>query len=280
MALPEEPEPAIHSPPENRRSRRNSPTAREKGKQREDTNEEPNRRTRRDLERIRIASAKEAIVKQEKEERRTRRIASKMRRQSSLDRPPIASTSGTKKEEYSSSPPDPGGHSPLSPDDFPCLRKGWLDKFADLVGPIPETLPPFREVNHTIPLIDPDKKYRTHHPKCPDAYRQILHEKVERYIRAKWWVPKQTSNTVPLLCIPKKNGKLRTAMDCRQRNDNTIKDVTPFPDQDAIRHDVARAPFRSKLDMSEAFEQIRIERESIQRLFLHVRGGSPERGIS
>jgi hypothetical protein len=60
------------------------------------------------------------------------------------------------------------------------------------------------------------------------------------------------------LCVPKKNGKLRTPFDCRQRNFNTVKDATPFPDQDRIRNDVARACYCSKLDMSEAFEQIRI----------------------
>jgi hypothetical protein len=41
-----------------------------------------------------------------------------------------------------------------------------------------------------------------------------------------------------------------------EQNDNTVKDVTPFPDQDNIRHDVARCAYRTKLDMSEAYEQI------------------------
>ena len=47
------------------------------------------------------------------------------------------------------------------------------------------------------------------------------------------------------------------------QNDNTEKDVSPCPDQDTIRHDVARAPYRSKLDMSEAYEQIRIRSEDV-----------------
>jgi hypothetical protein len=49
----------------------------------------------------------------------------------------------------------------------------------------------------------------------------------------------------------------------RKRNDNTIKDVTPFPDQDNIRMDVAKARFRSKIDMSDAYEQIRIRPEDV-----------------
>jgi hypothetical protein len=63
-----------------------------------------------------------------------------------------------------------------------------------------------------------------------------------------------------MLCIPKpKTGKLRTAIDCRKRNDNSVKDVTPFPDQDQIRLDIARAVIRSKIDFSDAYEQVRTD---------------------
>ena len=41
------------------------------------------------------------------------------------------------------------------------------------------------------------------------------------------------------------------------------KDVTPFPDQDPIRHDIAGAKFRSKLDMTEAYEQMCIRPEDV-----------------
>ena len=53
------------------------------------------------------------------------------------------------------------------------------------------------------------------------------------------------------------SGLLRTAIDARKRNDNTVKDVTPFPDQDQIRLDVARVKIWSKIDFSDAYEQIR-----------------------
>src|SRR5262249_22564093 len=56
---------------------------------------------------------------------------------------------------------------------------------------------------------------------------------------------------------------LRTAIDCRKRNDNTVKDVTPFPDQDQIRADVARAKYRSKIDLSNAYEQVRVEQDEV-----------------
>ena len=69
-----------------------------------------------------------------------------------------------------------------------------------------------------------------------------------------------------MLCIPKKNGKLRTVVDCCKRNDNTVQDVTSFPNQDQIRFDIAWAKFRSKIDMSDAYEQIHIEPYDVEKM--------------
>ena len=114
-------------------------------------------------------------------------------------------------------------------------------------------------MNHSIPLIDETKRYTYRLPKCPEALKSQLLEKIERYVQAGWWIPAQVDQAAPLLCVLKKDGRLRTVVDLRLRNDNTVKDVTPFPDQDQIRHDVARAKYRSKFDMSDAYEQTRIE---------------------
>ncbi|KAG6870956.1 hypothetical protein C0995_009417 [Termitomyces sp. Mi166 len=56
---------------------------------------------------------------------------------------------------------------------------------------------------------------------------------------------------------------LWTALDARQRNDNTIKDVTPLPDQEVIREDVAKARYRSKIDLTDAYEQVHIRVKDI-----------------
>ena len=151
----------------------------------------------------------------------------------------------------------------LSPSDIPNLREQWFEKYAGLLGPIPLELPPFREVNHRLPLIDDTHRYTYHLPRCPEALQEELREKITRYTTAGWWEMKAVYQAAPLLCVPKKNGKLRTVVDARKRNDNTYKDVTPFPDQDQIRMDVARAKYRTKIDMSDAYEQIRIEPSDI-----------------
>lgn len=148
---------------------------------------------------------------------------------------------------------------PLTDDDRERLRTQWFDEFRDMTSGVPERLPPLRDINHRIPLVDENLNYRYHLPRCAEAIKPALMEKIQRYTRAEWWTPATVPQAAPMLCIPKKDGGLRTVIDCRKRNDNTVKDVTPFPDQEQIRMDVARAPVRSKIDLSDAYEQIRIE---------------------
>ena len=90
-------------------------------------------------------------------------------------------------------------------------------------------------------------------------------DKVQQYTDTEWWILKPVPQAALLLCILKKSGKLRAVVDCRQRNDNTIKDVTPFPDQDQIRMDIVRAKFRSKINLSNAYEQVRIEPDNVHK---------------
>ena len=92
-----------------------------------------------------------------------------------------------------------------------------------------------------------------------------LMEKLRQYVDVGWWVPKAVPQATPLLCIPKKTGKLHMVVDCHQQNDNTIKDVTPFLDQDQIQMDIAQAPYCSKIDLSNTYEQVRIELEDVNK---------------
>ena len=105
-------------------------------------------------------------------------------------------------------------------------------------------------VNHHILLIDENKWYHYHLLRCPDSMKVQLMEKITCYTQAGWWELVQTDQAAPMLCIPKKSGLLRTTIDVHKQNDNTIKDVTPFLDQDQIRLDVVRAKIQSKIDFS------------------------------
>jgi Reverse transcriptase (RNA-dependent DNA polymerase) len=147
----------------------------------------------------------------------------------------------------------------LTDDDIPRTSEEWMEKVTDLVSGIPLELPPLCEVNHEINLVDPTKRIRYLLPKCPEHFHEDLSAKIERYTTTEWWVPAVVHQAVRMLCIPKKNGTLHTVFDLQEQNKNTVKDVTPFLDQDIIRNDIACATYRMKLDMSEAYEQIHVD---------------------
>ena len=110
-------------------------------------------------------------------------------------------------------------------------------------------------------------------PCCPATIRKEFQEKLNRYVNAKWWVPATGTQALPLMCIPKKDGRIRTVIDARQRNENTVKDVTPLPDQEVIREDVAQGKFRSKIDLADAYKQVRVESKNVHKtLFATIMG--------
>ncbi|KAF8233082.1 hypothetical protein L208DRAFT_1148457, partial [Tricholoma matsutake] len=132
---------------------------------------------------------------------------------------------------------------PLERKDIPHLRKERIAACKDILQGVPERPPPMREINHQIPLVDEGKQYNYHLPCCPDLMRQPLAEKIDKYCHAGWWQPVQAEQAAPMLVIPKKNGAIQTVVNAKRQNDNTIKNVTPFPDQDLIRLDVAWAKY-------------------------------------
>ena len=139
---------------------------------------------------------------------------------------------------------------------------------------------PIWEVNHKINLIDPEKHIHYQPPKCPEHFHEELSQKIERYTTAQWWIPAVAHQAVTMLCIPKKNSKLRTVFDLQEQNDNMVEDVTLFPDQDIIRNDMARVAYCSKLDMSKAYEQICIILEHIHKtVFATVLGTFRSQGM-
>ena len=92
----------------------------------------------------------------------------------------------------------------LRDNDIPQLHKTWDDKITDLASGMPLRLPPIREVNHEINLIDPKKRIHYRLLKFPEHFRKELSQKIERYTTAQWWIPAVPHQAVPMLCILKK----------------------------------------------------------------------------
>lgn len=59
--------------------------------------------------------------------------------------------------------------------------------------------------------------------------------------------------------------QLRIVVDLRERNANTVKLTTPLPDIEGILRRVAKKKYRSILDQKDAYEQVRVIPEHVER---------------
>ena len=51
------------------------------------------------------------------------------------------------------------GHD-MSPEEVQEIKDNFIRKYADVFGPRPKELPPLRDINHKIPLIDEKLVYK------------------------------------------------------------------------------------------------------------------------
>ena len=137
----------------------------------------------------------------------------------------------------------------LLEDELTKLRSQLKKEAEDLCAdPSKTTLPPFRAVNHTIPLMDKRKVYRFRRSTCPEAFKEQWWQKKETYIATGRWRVATRHNAIPLLMIPKvslSGGKpgLRKVFNKREQNANTFKLASPLPDIEEILREVSRHKF-------------------------------------
>jgi len=117
---------------------------------------------------------------------------------------------------------------------------------------VPEELPPVRKIMHRISLIDPTNLLKTPTFKPPPAlmpkYKAWINKQMNTGILHRTRVLGGASMFVEAIS----DGRIRPLVDLRCRNDNTQADHTQIPEQNTILNAVARARFRSKIDLSDA----------------------------
>ena len=141
-------------------------------------------------------------------------------------------------------------------DDLSNVRQKLINYAEAICRDVEDTeLPPFRAINHSIPLIDEGKIYPWRPSRCPEVFRSQWNEKRDAYIISGRWRITTARNTCPMLLIPKphkpKNApELRTVFDLRERNKNTVKMTSPLPDIEGVLRRVAAKKYRSVLDLT------------------------------
>ena len=120
-------------------------------------------------------------------------------------------------------------------------------------------MPPFRGIDHQINFVSgvslPNiPVYRTNHEETKETESQA------QELLNKGWVQKSLSPCVmPVLLVPKKNGKWRMYCDYCAINNITIKYRQPIPTLDDMLDELHELVMFSKIDLRSGYHEIRIK---------------------
>ena len=130
----------------------------------------------------------------------------------------------------------------------------------------PTALPPLRGINHKIDIID-DAAYKALQPrrvKPTEAFLSQLRDKIDAEEKTRRVYTAQDSSASSIFMIKKydKPNEVRFLHHLRARNDITVKDKIPIPDITCIINAVASHEFRSWMDLTAGYYNVRIEEDS------------------
>ena len=123
-------------------------------------------------------------------------------------------------------------------------------------------LPPLRHINHSIDIIDKvvHQNMRPRRIRPTERFLPQLREKIDQELASGRIYPTQDSSACSMFMIQKhdKKDQARFLHDLVDRNTNTRKNNTPIPDIPSIINTVARHPYRSKIDLTDGYHNVRI----------------------
>ncbi|GAA5979967.1 hypothetical protein JCM11641_008248 [Rhodosporidiobolus odoratus] len=152
------------------------------------------------------------------------------------------------------------------------LRSDFADVFVD---DLPDCLPPFRPINHDIHEVVEGLKIPPRVIGMPDRYSKQWTAHLLKFVETGYWSPKALDLACSMFAVPKHDpSQARFVINLKPRNANTVRTASPIPDMRQVRANLASHPVRSKLDFKKAYEQIRLNWESVERSGFVTKNGT------
>jgi len=143
-----------------------------------------------------------------------------------------------------------------SPAPIPLEYAEFSDVFED--KEIPQ-LPPHRPgVDHEIPLAPGSKPFYGPIYNLSETELRYLKEYIDRMLERGWIRPSKSPFGSPILFVKKPNGSLRLCIDYRKLNAMTVKNRYPLPLISELLDCIKNAKYYTKLDLRDAFNQLRV----------------------
>lgn len=144
----------------------------------------------------------------------------------------------------------------------PPVISSLLQQFNDVFAE-PTTLPPFRECDHTIPLLPGAKPVNVRPYRLPHHKKNALEELVQQLLTSQTIQPSMSPYSSPAILVKKKDGTWRLCVDYRQLNATTIKNKYPIPVIEDLLDELQGAHIFSKIDLRSGYHQIRMSTNDI-----------------
>jgi hypothetical protein len=148
-----------------------------------------------------------------------------------------------------------------------------LEEFEANLSGLPPSLPPVREIDHRIELVEgsrpPAKRaYRL----SPDELKE-LHSQLTDLLKRGFIRPSKSPYAAPILFVKKANGELRMCLDFRALNELTVKNRYPLPLIEDLLDQLKGATYFSKLDLASGYHQIRVAEDDVPKTAFTTRYG-------
>ncbi|MCH84440.1 hypothetical protein A2U01_0005272, partial [Trifolium medium] len=141
------------------------------------------------------------------------------------------------------------------PTDMPSDLATLLLQYSHIFE-APTSLPPKRNHDHSIPLLDESKVVKVRPYRYPHSQKEQIELMVTDMLKQGIIQPSTSPFSSPIILVKKKDGTWRFCTDYRALNSLTIKDSFPLPTVDELLDELFGAKVFSKLDLRAGYHQI------------------------
>ncbi|GJX64110.1 transposon ty3-G gag-pol polyprotein [Tanacetum coccineum] len=137
-----------------------------------------------------------------------------------------------------------------------------IEEYVDVFA-IPTELPPTRDHDHKIPLVEGAQPVNIRPYRHPPTQKNTIEGMVAELLQARVIKKSNSPFSSPIVMVKKKDNSWRMCVDYRQLNKQTIKDKFLIPIIEELIDELHGSQLFSKLDLRSGYHQIRMNEADI-----------------
>ncbi|GKC00007.1 putative mitochondrial protein [Tanacetum coccineum] len=147
-----------------------------------------------------------------------------------------------------------------------------VEEYEDVFA-IPTELPPKRDHDHKIPLIEGGQLVNIRPYRNPPTQKDAIEGMVAELLQARVIKKSNSPSSSPIVMVKKKDNSWRMYVDYRQLNKQTIKDKFPIPIIEELIDELHGSQLFTKLDLRSGYHQIRMNDAYIAKIAFRTHEG-------